>query len=401
MSDTTDNQDNTNKGALEGITVIDASRVLGAPYCTQILADHGADVIKVEPPAGDETRTWGPPFLGDAASYFLGLNRNKKGIALDLSQPAGREVLMHLLENADVFVENFKIGTLEKWGIGYEELHKRFPALIHCRVSGFGADGPYGGMPGYDAAIQAIGGIMSVNGEKGGEPLRVGLPVVDMVTGLNAAVGVLLALQERVRSGEGQFVESALYDNAVSLLHPHLPNYYLNGKVPKPSGNAHPNITPYDTYATATGPLFLAIGNNRQFRNLCSILELGHLADDARFATTASRNGNRDALKTELEAGLAKWSCDEIADKLITSGVPCGPVRDVGQVVDCPHTQAREMIVDIGDYRGTGSPIKLSRTPASYRLRPPGFAQHTEEVMQEFGLDSETYRDVLPKDPQS
>ena len=401
MTDTTDKQTGASKGALEGIRVIDASRVLGAPYCTQILADHGAEVIKIEPPAGDETRTWGPPFLGDAASYFLGLNRNKKGMALDLSQPAGREVLMHLLEDADVFVENFKIGTLEKWGIGTEALQEKFPALIHCRVSGFGADGPYGGMPGYDAAIQAIGGIMSVNGENNGEPLRVGLPVVDMVTGLNAAIGVLLALQERARSGEGQFVEAALYDSAVSLLHPHLPNYYLNGKVPKPSGNAHPNITPYDTYATATAPLFLAVGNNRQFRGLCRILDIPELADEARFATTASRNGNRDALKVELEAALAKWNCDEIADKLITSGVPCGPVRDVAQVVECEHTRARGMIVDIDDYRGTGSPIKLSRTPASYRRRPPSFAQHTDEVLRERGLDPETYRDVLPKDPQT
>ncbi len=401
MTSTTDKSKDRGQGSLEGVRVIDASRVLGAPYCTQILADHGAEVIKIEPPSGDETRTWGPPFLDDAASYFLGLNRNKKGIALDLSQAAGRDVLMHLLKEADVFVENFKIGTLEKWGIGYADLKKEFPALIHCRVSGFGADGPYGGMPGYDAAIQAIGGIMSVNGEKNGDPLRVGLPVVDMVTGLNAAVGVLLALQERVRSGEGQFVESALYDNAVSLLHPHLPNYYLNDKVPAPSGNAHPNITPYDTYATASGPLFLAVGNNRQFRNLCGILGITALADDTRFSTTASRNGNRDALKVELEAALEKWNCDEIADKLINSGVPCGPVRNIAQVVDCPQTHAREMIVDIDEYRGTGSPIKLSRTPASYHSRPPSFAQHTEEVLREHGLDPEDFRDVLPKGSQT
>lgn len=389
------------KGALEGIRVIDVSRVLGAPFCTQILADHGAEVIKVEPPTGDETRTWGPPFLGDAASYFLGLNRNKKGIALDLSQPAGREVLMHLLEDADVLVENFKIGTLDKWGIGVETLQERFPRLVHCRVSGFGANGPFGGMAGYDAAIQAVGGIMSVNGERGGEPLRVGLPVVDMVAGLNAAIGVLLALQERGKSGKGQFVESALYDNAVSLLHPHLPNFYLNETIPTRSGNAHPNITPYDTYATATDPLFLAVGNNRQFGRLCDILGVSGLATDDRFATTAARNGNRDALKVELERAMSNWKCDELGEKLLQAGVPCGPVRDVAQVVACEHTRAREMIVDIEDYRGTASPIKLSRTPASYRRRPPGFAQHTEEVMRERGIDADAYRDVMPAKPKT
>jgi len=392
--------ENQGQGALQGLRVIDASRVLGAPYCTQILADHGAEVIKIEPPQGDETRGWGPPFLGDAASYFLGLNRNKKGIAVDFSQPAGRELLLHLLEDADVFVENFKVGTLERWGMAEDELRARLPPLIHCRVSGFGADAPYGARPGYDAAIQALSGIMSVNGEKGGEGLRVGLPVVDMVTGLNAAIGILLALTERGKSGEGQFVEAALYDCGVSLLHPHLPNYYLNGRVPGPSGNAHPNISPYDTYATATVPLFLAVGNNRQFAILCRILGIPQVAEDPRFASNADRNANRDALKAALEGALEGHDCNQIAERLVTSGVPCGPVRTIDEVVADPHTQAREMVVDIGDYRGTGSPIKLSRTPASYRMRPPAFAQHTEEVLAGFGLDPAQYADGLPRKPQ-
>lgn len=385
------------QGSLAGLRVIDVSRVLGAPYCTQILADHGAEVIKIEPPQGDETRGWGPPFLGDAASYFLGLNRNKKGMAVDFSKPAGRELLLHLLEDADVFVENFKIGTLEKWGMGEALLRERFPKLIHCRVSGFGADGPYGGRPGYDAAIQALSGIMSVNGERGGEPLRVGLPVIDMVTGLNAAIGVLLALQERNVSGKGQFVETALYDCGVSLLHPHLPNYYLNGKVAKPSGNAHPNISPYDTYATRTGALFLAVGNNRQFATLCKILDISHVADDMRFANNAVRNENRDALKVELEAALRHHECAAIAETLITSGVPCGAVRSIDEVVNDPHTIARGMIVDIDDYRGTGSPVKLSRTPASYRMKPPAFAEHTDELLEKAGLDPEQFAEVLPR----
>lgn len=386
------------QGALAGLRVIDVSRVLGAPYCTQILADHGAEVIKIEPPQGDETRGWGPPFLGDAASYFLGLNRNKKGMSVDFSQQAGRELLLHMLETADVFVENFKIGTLEKWGIGQEMLGRRFPRLVHCRVSGFGADGSYGGRPGYDAAIQALSGIMSVNGEQGGEPLRVGLPVVDMVTGLNAAIGVLLALQERNTSGKGQFVEAALYDCGVSLLHPHLPNFYLNGKVAKPSGNAHPNISPYDTYATKTGALFLAVGNNRQFTTLCKILGIEDLSQDPRFVSNAERNNNRDALKVALEEALSTHECAVIAETLVTSGVPCGAVRNIDEVVNDPHTHARGMIVDIDDYRGTGSPVKLSRTPASYRMKPPAFAEHTDELLVKAGLDAQDYAAVLPRE---
>lgn len=383
-------------GSLSNLRVIDASRVLGGPYAGQVLADHGADVIKVEPPAGDETRGWGPPFLDNTASYFLGLNRNKRGIAIDFAQTAGLELLERLLENADVFIENFKTGTLEKWGLGQAEIARRFPRLIHCRVSGFGADGPLGGLPGYDAAIQATCGIMSVNGELGGQPLRVGLPVVDMVTGLNAVIGILMALSERNQSGKGQFVETTLYDCGVSLLHPHLPNYYLNEVSPKPSGNAHPNISPYDTYATRTEPIFLAVGNNRQFAQLCKVLERSEVADDPRFASTRSRNVNRAALKTVLEEALSDHDCAEIAETLIRSGVPCGAVRTIDQVVADPHTRHREMIVDIGSYRGTGSPIKLSRTPASYRMKPPAFAEHTAEVMAEISTDASDYEDVLP-----
>jgi len=385
-----------NPGSLANLKVIDASRVLGGPYCGQVLADHGADVIKIEPPAGDETRGWGPPFLDNTASYFLGLNRNKRGMALDMSQPAGQELLLTLLETADVFIENFKTGTLERWGLGREEFERRFPRLVHCRVSGFGADGPMGGMPGYDAAIQASAGIMSVNGELGGEPLRVGLPVVDMVTGLNAVIGILMALNERASSGKGQFVETTLYDCGVSLLHPHLPNYYLSGKVAKPSGNAHPNICPYDTFATGTEPIFLAVGNHRQFTTLCKIIGRPDLPDDPRFISNGERNINRDALKVELEAALTAFECDALADQLIKAGVPCGAVRTIDQVVDDPHTQHREMVVDIGAYRGTGSPIKLSRTPASYRLAPPQFAEHTAEILDEVQADGERYRAVLP-----
>lgn len=387
---------NSRTGSLADIKVIDASRVLGGPYAGQILGDHGADVIKIEPPAGDETRGWGPPFLDGAASYFLGLNRNKRGMALDLTQDAGRELLLHLLETADVFIENFKTGTLERWGLGREELERRFPRLVHCRVSGFGADGPLGGLPGYDAAIQALAGIMSVNGELGGEPLRVGLPVVDMVTGLNAVIGILMALQERASSGKGQFVETTLYDCGVSLLHPHLPNYYLSGKVAGRSGNAHPNITPYDVFATRDAPLFLAVGNDRQFATLCKIIGRPELAQDARYATNKDRNINRDALKADLEAAMTGFDCGPLAERLVKSGVPCGAVRNIDEVMADPHTLHRGMVVDIGAYRGTGSPIKLSRTPATYRMAPPRFGEHTAAILDEAGVQGELFADALP-----
>ncbi|PHQ71107.1 MAG: carnitine dehydratase [Paracoccus sp.] len=386
----------TTFGSLANLKVIDASRVLGGPYAGQVLADHGADVIKLEPPAGDETRGWGPPFLGDAASYFQGLNRNKRGIAVDLSQDKGRELLLALLDDADVLLENFKTGTMERWGLGQDELSRRFPRLIHCRVSGFGSDGPMGGLPGYDAAIQALCGIMSVNGEKDGRPLRVGLPVVDMVTGLNATIGILMALNERAISGKGQFIETSLYDCGVSLLHPHLPNYYLSGNVARPSGNAHPNICPYDTFETGSEPIFLAVGNNRQFTTLCKMIGRPDLPDDPRFASNSQRNQHRDTLKTLLETALADFDAIELSDRLIKAGVPCGAVRSIDQVIDDPHTRHREMVVDIGGYRGTGSPIKLSRTPASYRRAPPSFAQHSAEVMEERALDPKEYRTVLP-----
>ena len=363
-----------NAGALAGCKVIDLSRVLGGPYCTQILADHGADVLKIEPPGGDETRGWGPPFLGETASYFVGVNRNKDGMTLDLSQAAGQELLRHLLADADVLVENFKPGTLEKWGLGYDALKQAFPALIHCRVSGFGSDGPLGGLPGYDACAQAMCGLMSVNGEADGEATRVGLPVVDMVTGLNAAVAILLALNERVRSGLGQFLDITLYDCALSLLHPHAPNYFYSGEVPQRSGNAHPNIAPYETLPTASGPIFLAVGNNRQFAMLAQVLDAPGLAQEARYATNADRLRNRQALRDDLSALLARHAAAALADTLLRAGVPAAAVQTVDQALAHPHTRHRGMVLEQGSYKGVGSPIKLSRTPATLRKLPPDLA---------------------------
>ena len=357
-------------GSLQGIKVLDLSRILGGPLCGQILGDHGADVLKVEPPQGDDTRTWGPPFRDGVASYYYGLNRNKRIQFLDLSTPEGQQRVRELIAEADVVLENFKIGTMEKWGIGYEQMQREFPQIIWCRVSGFGVDGPLGALPGYDAAVQAMAGLMSVNGEPNGDPLRVGLPVVDMVTGMNAVIGVLLALHERGRSGQGQLINASLYDSGLSLLHPHAANWFMNGKVPQRTGNAHPNIYPYDVVATGTTPIFLAVGNDRQFKLLCEHIGRPTLSEETSFATAGQRSTNRVELKALLEASLAKYDGVILADELMAIGVPAAPVLNVEQALEAPHTQHSEMVVQMGEYRGLGAPVKLSRTPATYRHAP-------------------------------
>jgi crotonobetainyl-CoA:carnitine CoA-transferase CaiB-like acyl-CoA transferase len=382
MTDTT-----SSSGALAGLKVIDLSRVLGGPYCTQMLGDHGADVIKVEPPQGDETRGWGPPFQGDAASYFIGVNRNKRGIALDLAKPDGRAVLFRLLETADVLVENFKTGTLERWGMGYDEvLSKKFPGLVHCRVSGFGADGPLGGYPGYDAAVQGMAGLMSLNGEPDGEPLRVGLPVVDLATGLNAALAIMMALHERTRSGKGQFVEATLYDCAVALLHPYAANWFLSQQQPQRTGNAHPNVSPYDQFRTRTKRIFLAVGNNRQFARFCAEIGRGELTEDKRFLDNQDRVTNRAALRREIEGAMAAMDGEELTTRLLDRGVPCGVVQELPDVLTHPHTLHRHMVYESGAYRGVGAPLKLSRTPAGLRRTPPSFGQSNRDVLREAGF---------------
>ena len=375
-------------GALHGIRVLDMTRVLGGPYCTQMLADHGADVLKIEPPGGDETRGWGPPFSEGTAAYYIGVNRNKRSRVLDLTTPDDRAVLMELLADADIVVENFKPGTLEKWGLGYKDvLSVKFPKLIHCCVSGFGPDGPMGQMPGYDAAIQAAAGLMSINGDPSGEPTRIGVPVVDLVTGLNATVAILLALHERKVSGRGQSLDVSLYDCAVSVLHPYTANYLYSGKVPKQTGNAHPNICPYDSYKTATRPIFLAVGNDGQFRKLASYLGKPALADEPRFKTNADRLAAREDLKTELEALMAGKDGSQLADELIRVGVPCGPVRTIDQVLDHPHTIHRQIVVEIDGYRGIGSPIKMSRSKQAYCTKPPKLGEHNSEGWRTSGHD--------------
>ena len=379
--------DDATMGALSDLTIVDLTRVLSGPFATQWLGDLGARVIKVEPPQGDEVRHWGPPFdANGTASYFLGLNRSKEAMALDLRQDEGREILFKLLEKADVLFENYKPGTLEKWGLGYEEtLKHRFPRLVHCRITGFGTDGPLGGFPGYDAVVQAMSGWMSINGSPESGPIRLGIPMVDMGTGLTATIGILAALHERGRSGEGQFIETSLFDTAVSLLFPYAANWFLGGARPELIGSAHPNIAPYDRFKTKTCDVFLGVGNDRQFARLCDHLGAPDLAEDPRYTTNGNRNDNKAELKAALEALLADHDGEALASALMALGVPAGPLLGVPEVVAHPHTAHRGMLVEHQGYKGVGNPIKLSRTPPKPHARPPLIGEHTRKILSELG----------------
>lgn len=375
-------------GALAGIRVIDLSRVLAGPLCTQMLADHGADVIKVEPPSGDETRTLGPPFnaAGDAA-YFSAVNRGKRAIGLDLSHADGQATLLQLLETADVLVENFIPGTMARWGLDHETVLKpRFPRLVYCAISGFGADGPLGGLPGYDAIVQAMCGLMSINGDPASGPTRIGVPIVDHLTGYTALSGILMALFNRERTGLGQRVEATLFDTALSLLVPHASNWMLSDRTPELLGSAHPNIAPYDRFACRDGQIFLGILNDRQFRRFCEHLDLSRLLADERFATNSLRLQHRALLRGEIEAALAPLARDAVCGELMHEGVPVGPVNTVPQAFAQPHAEHRAMRVARDGYQGVGVPTRLSRTPGRPACSPPTYAQHTDEVLREAGL---------------
>ena len=397
----TEQQDGTAAGTLAGLKVVDLSRVLGGPYCTMILADHGADVLKVEPPQGDETRLWGPPFAERSdgsrdASYYLGVNRNKRAISLDVGGADGRAVLLRLLEDADVLVENFKTGSMERWGLGYEQtLAARFPRLIHCRVSGFGADGPLGGLPGYDAVVQAMSGLMSINGEVGQGSVRLATPMVDMATGMYSAMAILMALHERGRSGRGQFLDMTLYDCATALLHPQAANYLLSGRRPAPLGNAHPNVAPYDKWPTRNGEIFIAVGNDRQFRLMAQTMGQPHLAADPRYATNADRMAHRAQLREELAQALALADGQALAVELLRAGVPAGVVQPIDLALNSAHASARGLVVQTGDIRAVGTPIKFSRTPARMRCAPPRFGQDNVEVLREHGYSEDEIERLL------
>jgi crotonobetainyl-CoA:carnitine CoA-transferase CaiB-like acyl-CoA transferase len=388
-------------GALGGLKIIDLSRVLAGPLCTQMLADNGADVIKIEPPSGDETRTLGPPFSesGDAA-YFSAVNRGKRAIALDLNHPDGRDVLLRLLDGADVLVENFLPGTMARWGLDYQGvLAPRFPRLIYCAISGFGADGPLGGLPGYDAILQAMCGLMSVNGDPRYGPTRIGIPIVDHLTGYTAMTGILMALVERAASGRGQYVEATLFNTALSLLVPHAANWMHSGSTPGLLGSAHPNIAPYDKFDCEDGQIFLGILNDRQFRRFCDYLGMDELLTDPRYGSNAGRLANRDALRAAIESALATRQRQTLCQELMRLGVPAGPVNSVPEAFAQPHAAGMRVARD--GYRGVGLPQQLRRTPGTPGSPPPRFAQHTEEVLREAGLDGDGIaqlraRGVLP-----
>ncbi len=399
--------DHTPFGALAGLKVIDLTRVLGGPYCTQILGDHGAEVIKIEPPQGDETRDWGPPSHGDMASYFAGVNRNKRSMGLDLSLSEGREVLLRMLADADILIENFKPGAMEKWDLGYAPvLAPLFPKLIHARISGFGNDGPYGGFPGYDAIIQAMTGWFSVNGTPDSGPMRCGIPMVDMGTGLFTAIAILMAVIERNRSGKGQYIDMTLYDCAVSLMHPHAANFFLSGgKIPALTGNQHPNISPYNKFTTRNTDIFLGAGNNRAFKRLCRELGAPELADDPRFNTNQDRVMNRDALTEALIPLMAQADGFALCEKLLKAGLPAGPVRDTKEVMEHPHTRQRDMVWSADWYNNPGTPIKFSRTPGQLHRTPPAYAKDTHVLLKQHGFsDAEIQKlvelGVLPLTPR-
>ncbi|MFM7010311.1 MAG: CaiB/BaiF CoA transferase family protein [Betaproteobacteria bacterium] len=373
-------------GSLAGVRVLDLSRVVAGPLCAQMLADHGADVIKVESRLGDETRHLGPPFLEPGqAAYFSALNRGKRSLELDLSKSDDRAVIEALLVQADVLIENFVPGTMQKWGLGFEDcLSKKFPQLIYCGISGFGAEGPLGGLPGYDAVLQAMCGLMSINGDAHTGPMRTGMPIVDIVTGYNAFAGITMALLARARIGHGQRVDATLFDTALSLLIPHAVNWMASGQTPGLWGNAHPNIPTYNRFDVGDGQMFLGILNDTQFVKFCKKIGRDDLAVDPRFQTNTSRIDNRDVLHVQMDQALKPFTRAELCKSLMEIGIPAGPVHNVAEALQQPHTAARDMLVSRPDYQGLGLPIKLSSTPGQVGRKPPKLGESNPDILKRY-----------------
>jgi crotonobetainyl-CoA:carnitine CoA-transferase CaiB-like acyl-CoA transferase len=382
-------------GALSGLRVLDMSRVLAGPFCCMMLGDHDADVIKVEPPDGDETRTWGPPFVDGESTYYLGINRNKRSIALDLRTPRAQDIIRRLVATSDVLVENFRAGTMQRWGLDYAHLRPLNPRLIYLAISGFGRSGPYANVAGYDGALQAFGGFMSINGEADGEPLKAGIAIADLATGLFASQAILLALQARHTSGVGQQVEVSLLESLLALLHPHTSSFLNAGLVGKPHGNSHPTIAPYDLIQTADRPVFLPTGNDGQMRRLAQVIGRPEVADDPRFGTNQDRVAHRRELLDILEAEFRKWPATDLCRRLWDAAVPAGPVNSVDEVYADPQVLYRDMLQEIphpgmssGAIRLAGFPVKLGATPASVRRHPPRLGEHTQAVLCELGYSA-------------
>src|SRR5438105_3022088 len=372
-------------GPLHGISVLDLTRVLSGPYCSMMLADMGARVIKVEQPRkGDDTRAWGPPFLEGESAYFLSINRNKESVTLDFKHPQGRAVLDGLLAKADVVVENFRPGTLARLGLDYETLAPRFPRLVYCSVSGFGQTGPRAKEPGYDAVMQGEGGLMSITGAADGPPYRLGVAIADIVSGMFAAYGVALALFARERTGEGQQVDVAMLDAVAALLTYQAGNFFASGKVPTRLGNRHPSIAPYETFAASDGEFVLAVGNDEQWRKCCAVAELACVE---RFGTNRQRVTGYDELRPIVAAALGTRPRRYWIERLSAAGVPCGSVRNLQEVFDDPQLAAREMVTRLehavaGPLQLLGVPVKLSDTPGGVRRAPPTRGQHTDAVLR-------------------
>jgi crotonobetainyl-CoA:carnitine CoA-transferase CaiB-like acyl-CoA transferase len=383
---------------LDGLTVVDLTRVLSGPYCTMLLADMGARVIKVEQPGkGDDTRGWGPPFINGESSYFLSINRNKESVTLDFKHPEGRQLLDGLISRADVVVENFRPGALERLGLDYPALAERHPRLVYCSISGFGHTGPRRKEAGYDAVMQAEGGLMSITGSADGPPYRLGVAIADIVSGMFAAQGITAALFSRERSGRGQQVDVAMLDSVVALLTYQAGIYFANDEAPPRLGNRHPTIVPYETFRASDGDFVVAVGNDAQWCRFCSVT--GFPAD-GRFATNRQRVTNYDALKPALDALLQTQSRTVWIDRLKGAGVPCGSVRDLHEVFSDPQIRARDMLIELehaaaGLLKMTGTPMKLSETPGSIRTPPPLLGEHTGAVLaNDLGIDQERINDL-------
>ena len=379
-------------GALDGLTVVDLTRVLSGPYCTMMLADMGARVIKVEQPGrGDDTRAWGPPFQNGESAYFLSINRNKESVTLNLKHPGGRRVLDGLIERADVLVENFRPGTLERMGLGYADLSKQRPDLVYCSISGFGQTGPRRREPGYDAVMQGEGGLMSITGAPDGPGYRLGIAIVDIVSGMFSAYGIAVALLARERTGRGQYIDVGMLDAAAALLTYQAGIHFTTGEAPGRLGNRHPSITPYETLEAADGELVVAVGNDQLWRTFCGVIGAEALADDARFRTNKDRVAAREALRPLLVERMRTRPAAEWIERLKAAGIPCGGVRDLAQVFADPQLIERAMVVALdhpvaGAIRQLGVPIKMSGTPGAVRTPPPALGQHTEAILGELGM---------------